>query len=163
MNDKGCCMSREGVLQELDESRAEHLTLLAKVSPEAVVYEDSGWLVKDIVAHVTHWELQSLLTLEHSLRGERYFIPNFRELGIDGWNARDYELHREDTTEQIMENFTNMRHSLKTLVLSMTDEQWEQTLRWFGNEVTPERMLHGILWHEKHHMGEIAALVSVVS
>ncbi len=156
-------MSRESIVQELDESRAEHVALLTTVSPDAVVYADSGWLVKDIVAHITHWELQSLLTVEHSLRGERYFIPNFRELGIDGWNARDYELHREDTTDQIMENFTQMRQSMKTLVLSMTDDQWEQTLKWFGNEVTTERMLQGILWHEKHHISEIAALVSVMT
>jgi uncharacterized damage-inducible protein DinB len=156
-------MSREDVLQELDETRAEHVALVLKVAPDTLVYPDSGWLVKDIIAHVTHWELQSLLTLEHSLRGERYFIPNFRELGIDGWNARDYELHREDTFEQVMENFEGIRQSLKKLVFSMSDEQWEQTVRWFGNEVTAERMLYGILWHEKHHMGEIAALLSVVS
>lgn len=154
-------MHPHDLLHESDEGRAHTTTLLARVSPTTIVYPDSGWRVQDVVAHLTHWEEQTLLTMQHALRGERYFLPDFRELGIDGFNASDYERHKQDATDQIMAHFDHVRQQLKAFISTMTDAQWQSSLRWFGSDQSPASMIQGILWHEKHHMADIAALTTV--
>lgn len=151
-------MSRESLLEELDATRSAHQAVISRVSPHDVVYDQSGWRVQDIIAHVTHWEVQALNTLEYALRGERYYVPNFRELGIDGFNAADYERHRDDTTEMVLRSWDDVRADLKRVILSASEEQWARPLKWLGQEVTPEQMIVGIIWHEKHHINEVASL-----
>lgn len=152
-------MNRDDLLHQMDEQRAGHNHILTQVSPVAVVYADSGWRVQDLVAHITHWEEQALLTLQHTLRGERYFLPNFRELGIDGFNALDYERHRDDATDQIIEQFAAIRTQFKAFLADLSDDQWELPVRWFGTEQTPLAMIQRILWHEDYHMAEITMLI----
>jgi hypothetical protein len=151
-------MSRETLLKELDATRSAHQAVVSQVSPHDVVYDQSGWRVQDIIAHITHWEVQVLNTLEYALRGERYYVPSFRELGIDGFNAADYERHREDTADMVLRSWDDVRADLKRVILSASEALWESPLKWLGQEVLPEQMIMGIVWHEKHHINEIVAI-----
>ncbi|XWX04047.1 DinB family protein [Aggregatilineales bacterium SYSU G02658] len=153
-------MTRDELLTELAQRRAHTLQTLETIPLETVVYPESGWRVQDLLTHVTHWEEQCLLTLEHALRGERYFLPNFRELGLDGFNAANVEQHRQDTPEMTLARMASVRQQMIALVSQLTDEQWASTVRWLGQDATPAQMIAGILWHEDHHLGEIVQSIS---
>ncbi|MFQ3659247.1 MAG: DinB family protein [Anaerolineae bacterium] len=149
-------MTRDELLTELAQRRAHTLQVLEAVPLDTIVYPESGWRVQDLLTHITHWEEQCLLTLEHGLRGERYFLPNFRELGLDGFNAANVEQHRKDSPETTLARMASVRQQVTALVAQLSDEQWHMTLRWLGQDTTPDQMIAGILWHEDHHLDEIA-------
>lgn len=148
-------MTRDELLVELSQRRAHTLQALENIPLDAVVYPESGWRVQDLLTHITHWEEQCLLTLEHALRGERYFLPNFRELGLDGFNAAHVEQHRQDSPEATLARMASTRQQVTALVAQLSDEQWQMTIRWLGQDATPAQMIAGILWHEDHHVSEI--------
>lgn len=152
-------MTRDELLAEMAQRRARTLQTLERVPLAAVVYPESGWRVQDLLTHLTHWEEQCLLTLEHALRGERYYLPNFRELGIDGFNAANVEQHRQDPPEVTLSRMAAVRDRLAGLLLQLSDEQWTMTIRWLGHDATPAKMVQGILWHEDHHLDEIVQRV----
>lgn len=154
-------MDQQALVAALHEHHAHHAALIDRLSPEAIVYADAGWRVKDIIAHVTHWEEQTLLTIEHGLRGERYYLPNFRELGADGFNAHDYERRKDASTADILRQWDAMRNDTVACISQLTPEQWAAPMRWFGSDTTIEQLVSGTLWHEQHHMSELKPLLAV--
>ena len=83
-------MKRSGLLQRLDQRWDELRDAYAGL-PDAEMTEPGvtgGWSVKDIVAHVTSWEEESLKHLPDVLAGRRPPRYSVTYGGIDAFNAR---------------------------------------------------------------------------
>jgi len=83
-------VKRSGLLQRLDQRWDELRDAYAGL-PDAEMTEPGvtgGWSVKDIVAHVTSWEEESLKHLPDVLAGRRPPRYSVTYGGIDAFNAR---------------------------------------------------------------------------
>lgn len=57
------------LIKQLDDSRASTVEALNDVDPQQVVYTEAGWRVKDIIAHLTAWEAEVVLSIQAYNRG----------------------------------------------------------------------------------------------
>jgi hypothetical protein len=77
------------LLNLLDRVREEMRGVANFSTANEIVYRDSGWRVRDIIAHVAAWEDESARALEAFLRGESYQIPGFVSDEIYNHQAHD--------------------------------------------------------------------------
>lgn len=97
-------MNRNQVLAKLEQAWNSFRESYAGLSGEQLlqpgVVED--WSVKDLIAHVSWWEEESLKHLPHILEGKR--PPRYSVLygGIDAFNAKMTELKRSQTLDEVL-------------------------------------------------------------
>jgi hypothetical protein len=132
------------------------LAQLAPVDPNLVVYEDSGWTVKDNLAHVVVWEAEMVKSLEAYAQGGTYLIPDYP--GDDAFNAAAYAQHKDDTLAQVYADWAARRQRTHALIDAMTDTQLggELTYEWDERGTVAGR----IEWSHQHlrqHMEHILA------
>lgn len=97
-------MNRNQVLAKLEQAWNSFRESYAGLSGEQLlqpgVVED--WSVKDLIAHVSWWEEESLKHLPHILEGKR--PPRYSVLygGIDAFNAKMTELKRSQALDEVL-------------------------------------------------------------
>ena len=87
------------------------------------------WSVKDILAHVSTWEEESLKYLPTILRGEQ--TPRYTKLygGIDAFNARMSEECRGLSLDEVRKRLEHTHHRLMTYLESVPEEQFIKETR----------------------------------
>src|SRR5688572_10300513 len=110
---------RARLIRALSESFDEAQVTLSTADTARVVYTDSGWTVKDLVAHVSAWEAEMLHSLQAYADGGEYEVEGFT--GDDAQNAIFYEQHKDAAFETLLERWTQTRESLKTLIGALSD------------------------------------------
>jgi hypothetical protein len=87
------------------------------------------WSVKDILAHVSWWEAESLKHLPEILLGiqpPRYSVTYG---GIDAFNAQMTELKRSLTLREVLQQQEEIHTKLITYLRSVDEEQFAATTR----------------------------------
>ena len=83
------------------------------------------WSVKDILAHLTDWEQRFISWYRAGLRGE---IPETPAPGMT-WrdlpklNQAVYERHKDETLEEVLDQFEKSYQEILTLIESMTEQE----------------------------------------
>lgn len=118
-------MQKEQLIQKLDLAWADLQGAIAGLT-EAEMLEPGvtgNWSVKDILAHVTWWEAESLQHLPAILRGER--TPRYADLygGINAFNAQMSEKKRGLTLTQVLDEMNETHRRLIETVRAAPDEQ----------------------------------------
>jgi hypothetical protein len=87
------------------------------------------WSVKDILAHVSTWEAESLLHLPVILQGER--PPRYSQLygGIDAFNALMTAQWREHSLAEVLTRLQDTHARLMTYLQSVPDVQFATETR----------------------------------
>lgn len=147
---------KAALIAGMDERRASNLAIVNAVPLELVVHSDSGWTVKDLVAHMIVWEMNTIRTLEAGMQGQRYLIPGFED-GIHAYNERTRMDYIDESGETILALWASTREQLRQIVRDYPEERWQEPLRWFGADALPVQVVKGIGSHEKHHIQEIAS------
>jgi hypothetical protein len=128
---------RQNLLRRLEAAWSDFRESYAGLSEEEVLQPGvtGQWSVKDIVAHVTTWEEETLTHLPGVLRGEKYPLYSVKYGGIDAFNAlmtaqkknlsppevfrQQDEVHRrllrfiETVPEELLGSTTRFRHRLR--------------------------------------------------
>jgi hypothetical protein len=88
-----------------------------------------GWSVKDILAHVSWWEEESLTHLPIILQGLQ--PPRYSEQygGIDAFNAQMTELKRGLSLSEVRQQLAETHQRLVEYVRSVPDEQFTTETR----------------------------------
>jgi len=138
------------LITRLENARAETLSVLKKVQPETVVYADSGWTVKDLLGHMTDWELEVMKSIDAFRAGEAYRLTGYAT--DDEFNAQAYQKRREQPYEQIVAEWQAVRERLKAAVQNWPPEQVEERFVFpWGAIGTIAVMVKDMAGHEREH------------
>jgi hypothetical protein len=87
------------------------------------------WSVKDILAHVTTWEEESLKHLPHILQGIQ--PPRYSVLygGIDAFNAQMTEQKRSLPLSEVLRQLDETHHQLLDYLQTVPEEQFTTETR----------------------------------
>ena len=81
--------------------------------PEAQIYSESGWRIRDILGHIAGWDRQAAKSLRAFKSGEDYAIPDFDE---DAANQGMVDVQRNWTNEQVIAEWDEAREDFKLAV-----------------------------------------------
>lgn len=144
----------------VNEIRVTHDSLWAlfsreEVDVQRVVYADGPWTVVDIIAHLSTWNRETLLSLQAHGRGEQYklSIPHEDE---DQFNRLEVDRRRSWGAERIYDEWHDSYLQMSEAVRQMTPEQFQSPMMLPWDEIASvAHLLNEILKHEKTHLDDI--------
>jgi hypothetical protein len=153
-------VNKTELLRQLDANHAESLALLADIDPEAVIYEETGWRVKDIVAHVATWDAETLRSFHALRRGSEYSIPDF--VDTDDYNAFVAHVRMDEPMERILADWESTRQWMKIIFNAMREDEFDAEMTHpSGRRGTARALAGDIVDHELEHMGHIRTALGV--
>jgi len=142
----------------LDESRAETEVVLMGADPDQVIYAESGWRVKDIIAHLTAWERAVMTSIRAYHDGAAYTIPGYTT--DHAYNEQIFQQYRDAPFQQLQLDWAATRAGLIAAMRALTDEQWE------GEIMCPWKLtsridgiVRDMINHETEHRHDIRSKV----
>jgi hypothetical protein len=117
---------------------------------------EGSWTIKDLLGHITAWELACLEPLE------RFTVSGSFQCAVipdhDAWNAVQSALRREAAPQAVIAEMQAVRQRLEAAAFACTPAKWAQTLHLpWGDHATLAGMLDGLAWHEEEHLKSITA------
>jgi hypothetical protein len=153
-------MTKSELLRALDETHDRTLEILRDADPLQVVYEESGWRVKDVVAHIVTWETESLRSFHAFRRGGAYSIRNF--IDEDDFNGFAAASRMEEPMPQIMEDWSATRSWLKMILNAMSEDELSTEMTHPSGSIGTARALaQDVAEHEAEHAGHLRAAIGV--
>jgi len=147
-------MTKAELLRVLDQTHQEMLDLLETVDPFQVIYEETGWRVKDIVAHVATWDAETLRSFHALRRNTEYSIPNFTD--VDDFSAYAAHVRMDEPMEQIMSDWEATRSWMKIIFNAMNDDDFSAEMTYpSGRRGIARDLAAEIPDHERQHMEDI--------
>lgn len=124
-------MNRSQLLKRLDEAWQ---TLIEAYSglPGPTMAEScvtGSWSIKDIIAHVTSWEEESLRHLPLILAGEKTPRYSARYGGIDAFNALKTERNRELSLSEVLRQRDDIHCQLIQFIHTVPENQFVRETR----------------------------------
>jgi len=87
------------------------------------------WSIKDIIAHVTTWEVEALKHLPLILRGEKLPKYSVRYGGIDAFNAQATANKKDLSLAEVLREQARVHQKLVDLIESIPEEHLEGKTR----------------------------------
>lgn len=143
---------RKELLQQLEESGKQRHYVIAGIDTNNVIYDESGWTVKDLIAHITAWEEEAIRSLQAFYNGRVYTIDK-----DDHTYNHEQQVKRKDLTiVEVFSAWDAVRQEFIAAVTAIPDEKFDQlmTLPW-GEQNTPAHLVREMLKHEADHIQEI--------
>ena len=149
-------MNKAELLRQIDQTHQQMLDLLKTVDPERVIYEETGWRVKDIVAHIATWDAETLRSFHALRRNTDYSIPNFTD--VDDFNAYAAHVRMDESMERITADWDATRSWMKIIFNAMSDEQFSAEMTYpSGKRGIARDLAQEIPDHEAEHLEHIRA------
>lgn len=82
----------------------------------------AAWSIKDVLGHVTAWELLALQYLECGRRGEP--PPESEWDSTDAYNAHEADQRASWTLAQVREEAAGIRRRLRAMLETITADEW---------------------------------------
>jgi len=124
-------MKRHQVLERIETTWNEFVLAYSGLSePQLTQAGVTGdWSVKDLIAHVSWWEEESLKHLPLILQGER--PPRYSVLygGIDAFNAQMTELKRSTSLSKVLREAAATHQKLIEYLSNIPEEQFTSETR----------------------------------
>jgi uncharacterized damage-inducible protein DinB len=155
-------MDKTELLEVLEDSRQELLELLEALPDEMMLepVRPDGWAIKDLLAHLTYWEGQTVTLLFQAQRGAaKPSTAHFGKETVEQLNARWHASSRERPLEMIWQDWISVRKQLlrRTNELSEADLTSPGRFPWLKNKALYELILSDTVEHEEEHADQIRA------
>lgn len=140
------------LIQQLDQARDKMLAALPGMEGRREIYPE--WTIKEILAHITGWDVASVASLRAHVEGREAATPASR--GIDAYNAEMVSVRQAHSFEQIVKEWEQTRESLKVVLQGMTDEKLIQTMVFpWGQRGEVAQIIAILAGHEEEHAEEL--------
>ena len=152
-------MEKSELLRHLKETYQRALETLQTADPEQVIYEESGWRVKDIIAHVATWDTETLHSLHAFRRGGEYHIADYTN--ADDFNAYAAHVRMDEPTEQIYAGWDATVKWLQIIVGALTPEELSAEMTYpSGKRGQVAVLIQEIYEHQDEHLNHIRTALS---
>jgi len=109
------------------------------------------WSLKDIVGHVSSWEVEFTSSLRGARGGDPAMPPVLSAEEEDAWNAAEVERKRATPFWELMDQLHEGRASLLEVLGEFSDEELTE------DGGVPAASVQEVLAHDRRHWHEIAA------
>lgn len=150
--------TRNLMLELLDKTRRETQLALSDIDPERVVHSgDSPWRIRDVLGHIGVWNGEAAQSLQAHAKGSKYHCIS-SEAKYDEYNGAAVDERRTWTVEQVWVEYQTSHDRLKSLVETMSNEDWDRDMLYPWNEEgTTWRLIEVMMKHEEEHREAILA------
>lgn len=150
--------NRESLVRQLERTQYEGMATLSELDPEAVVYNDSGWTVKDIIAHLAAWDEPTVKSFQAYAEGGEYSIIGYHDLEVFNWS--EYEMRRLLPYAEVYASWDAARTRIKEIVATLSPEQLVGTMRYpAGNLGNCAQLIREVWEHQQLHFDDILAAI----
>lgn len=155
-------MEKAELIELLEDSRADMIDLL-EGQPDAVLLEPGvvgAWSIKDVLAHLSHWEGQIVTGLFQLQNGTAQ--PNtvhFSGEDVDAINRRWHEEGKNRTLEMVWADWHGVRKQTIRRVagFSEADLNDAQRFNWLKGRTLTQWVLNDSVEHEEEHTDQVRA------
>ncbi len=147
-------MSKEQLLQMMDEANKVTHDLIQMVTPDQEVYP--GWTIKEFISHLAGWDDACVQAMNAFLRGEPPVVIATR--GVDHYNLQTVAERQNLNLDQAVKEWELAHQEYKRMISSFTEDQLNNpiTFPWAENG-TLGHMIEEMANHELYHNADIRA------
>jgi hypothetical protein len=146
------------LVRRLDAARRDTLAILEGADEALIVHADTGWRVKDVVAHILVWEEEALASLLALKEGRRYTIAEFGS--FEAYNQRDFERRYDTPFARLKTELHDTRERMKAALLVLPPERFEGLMLFpWPSSGTLGLMMEIMAAHEREHAEAIRQAV----
>ncbi|MCB9457891.1 MAG: DinB family protein [Anaerolineaceae bacterium] len=143
----------------LDNSRAQALTVLDRVTLTEIAYPALGWTVKDVLAHLTTWEVEVATSIHHFSHGTSYSILGFHSRAV--YNQQMYLQYRDTPYQVVYSDWVAVRSGLKSAIRKTPVAYLgKQVIAPWEDLLTIAQLVESVVAHETEHMTVIQQATS---
>ena len=150
-------MSKEKLIEEIQIERLHLESTLEKISRQQMVTPGvmDDWTVKDLLAHITVWELRMIRWLEQTVRDEvpEMLPPGMTWDDLDQWNEQTYQKHRHRDLDEVLADFGLSYPQALSALEDISEEDLIDPNRYTWRDGRPlwEMVAANTSWHYKEH------------
>ena len=150
-------MSKEKLIEDIQIERLHLERTLEKISRQQMVTPGvmDDWTVKDLLAHITVWELRMIRWLEQTVRDEvpEMLPPGMTWDDLDQWNEQTYQKHRNRDLDEVLADFELSYPQALSAVQGISEEDLIDPGRYAWRDGRPlwEMVAANTSWHYKEH------------
>ncbi len=151
-------MENSSILRRLAGSRLAFLKKIERLSEaELTDYPvEGGWTIKDLIAHITSWDLATLSPLQAFLNGDEFVPEEIPD--ILAWNNAQARIWQTKSLATILDESLEIRQALNEETARLSNEQCRvQVITPWGERKPITEMLRGLARHEEDHSKMIEA------
>jgi len=162
MSDRFETISKRELLQRIQAERLELEATLDRLTPAQYLQPglESGWCIKDILAHLTAWETNMQRWTAQILRGEPPDRPaSFTDAILQQINQKVYLENRNRDLEDVLADFRETHPRTLELLAVLTEQDLVDPHRFPTRQGIPLWMMvaANTWWHYKEHRETIQA------
>jgi hypothetical protein len=146
---------RERLLRRLDESHYAAMSAVRKLDPNAMIYPEGGWRVKDVIGHLVAWEEEMVKSLQAYCDGGEYRLSG--AANDDEYNEQFFQKRKDYPLERIHEEWALVRGRMKALIATLSAEQFagKFLFPWGEHETAAYLIDHDMIPHMQEHIDDI--------
>jgi hypothetical protein len=140
----------EGAVTEILAKQLEGTAELLSGIPEEQAdyrYADGKWTLKEVIGHISDNERVMSYRLLRAARGDKTPLA-----GYDQDDFMDGASFQEWTWQQVIEDYTAVRHATLTLLRGLSEEAWLRVGIANGGRLSARALAYIIAGHEMHHL-----------
>lgn len=139
---------------QLDDSRRRALSVLEGVTLNKLIYPEKDWTVKDILAHLTTWEVEVATSIQHFAHGKSYSILSFRSR--EAYNERMYIQYRDKPGSVVFSDWVAVRSGLKSAIRKVPVDYLNRLVVSPWEDLLPlDDLIESLIAHEAAHITAI--------
>jgi hypothetical protein len=151
-------MKRDELLAALEAARARLDSALKGLSAGELTEPGAvgEWSAKDLLAHVTAWEVDLLTNLGKFKRGQKPGRTAWDSAGIQAQNEAWHAEFQDRPLERVLADYDGVHQHLLRQVHSLTDAELEAPAAWLQGRPLFQYFLDHVVAHENEHGDELA-------
>jgi hypothetical protein len=115
------------------------------------------WSVKDILAHITAWEVDLLTNLGKAKRGQKPGKATWTQAEIETQNAKWQADYRDRPLERVLEDFHGVHKQIVRLVEGLSDRELAAPVQWRRGQPLHDFIVDYVVDHEADHWPDLRA------
>jgi len=152
---------KANLIAGLDERRAKASAFVETVSYDLKVHEDSDWIAKDLITHLTAFEQDMVEAIQAFMDGKPYRLDIRGQSSIDDFNEVRRQEQASITWEQALQQWETVRDQLRGVILAFPSDQLDTAFSTpFLQKYNLIDAVKGCGVHEKIHITEIKSAVN---
>jgi uncharacterized damage-inducible protein DinB len=118
---------------------------------------DGQWTAKDVISHITAWDVDLLTNLGKVKRGQKPGRTAWTAATIQAQNDLWYAEFKDRPLERVLADYRGVHQQILRQVAALTDAELAARALWLQGRPLYQYFVDHIVQHESDHAGELAA------
>jgi uncharacterized damage-inducible protein DinB len=152
-------MDRDELSTALQAARAKLDAALGALNESQLLAPgpDGPWSAKDVIAHVTAWDVDLLTNLGKVNRGQKPGKTDWSAASIQAQNDLWHAELKDRPPERVLADYIGVHQQLLRQVADLTDAELAAPAGWLQGRPLYQYFVDHVVNHESEHAGELAA------